>query len=278
MIKSMKNILSLVAVSMLLPALVCSAQSNHYEVFKLVGTVHVKSADSQWQPLAKHSELSMRSIVRIEANSSVSILDHLCNKIYRSDKTGEISVREIISAARAKEDSFICKTFEQVNENMKKKDSGTGDYSRKGMVYRGENGNSSTAMVYAAILNRDKKAAKEGGLVLKKLRGKDGDFCFRVINNSGNPLYINVICYKEDEDSPSLCCNIKSSAEVPYLIVGEGKTDLEQFRFAEPSGSKNTYLLFASAEPFYSDELQILLKGGRQPSVEPCDLIFAECK
>lgn len=264
----MKKIVLLLMLSLF--AATAEAQGR-YAVYRIEGSVEVKTPEG-WAAARKRAGISAIDVLRLAAEARVGIIDNTSNRIFYSAQPGEQRVGQIISSAKRQADRITG----QMNEQIRKAVASNADtgytHESVGASYRGAADGGTTESVYASLCDAVARPTGSIGsderLVLRKVGTGDGDFYFSVANRSEQALYVNVLALSARLNYPVLCFNLGYSCDEPYMLVPpHAEVAVEHFVFAEHPDENTVYLLFGSAEPFDTQELQTLFGNAVQSTI-----------
>ncbi|WP_418992904.1 hypothetical protein [Alistipes sp.] len=262
----MKKFFVLLACSLFAAAAVAQGR---YAVYKIEGTVELKTPQG-WTAAAKRAGISAIDVLRLAPEARVGIIDNTSNRIFYSAEAGEQRVGQIINSAKRRADRITGQMNEQIRRSVASNAAEGYTHESVGASYRGMADGSTTESVYASLCEAIARppVGSDERLVLRKVATGDGDFYFAVSNRSAEALYVNVLALSERLNFPVLCFNLGYSCDEPYMLVPpHAELAVEHFVFAGLSDDDTVYLLFGSAEPFDTQELQTLFANAVKSTV-----------
>lgn len=233
----------IIAFSLLFAAV--TSYSANYSIFKLEGEVSLKRKESNlWVTASRRDTLAVQDLFKLTHGASVTVINKDTGQLFKSTRTGEMSVYEIITRAKsesAKITSLVCQEFKS---EIKDYYSGNNDM-RVGAVYRGESD--------MHLLDSLAGHWQEDTSVAIGLASDDETLYFVLENVSSGPKYVNVVRIAPD-GKKSVCLEFKPGADCEGLLLPSGAhVALPQYRFL-PDGS--VFKAFSSAFPFDTRALQ----------------------
>ena len=256
----------------------CSAGDAiaRYRVHKISGEVTLVN-EGAGIPMERGTQVNLNDKVRIGENGSVSILDSNTSRVYVSGRVGLTTVAEIIMSARKQSESITRLVYNQAMESIK-------DETKKsislGATVRGdEHAKTTTQLLYGYLSALPSCNEMELSVSLSLARIiNDGDWFFRVENNSSELLYFGVL--RVENGKTELMPEVGRFDGVSVLVV-EPKASLElsQYVFAN-TDIESSYFLFATPQPFDMQELMVLFNSEYKCSDKnaPIKLLYAKAK
>ena len=245
--------------------------AGKYTIFKVSGTVRIKS-ESGWQAAVRRSEVQLRDILSLATNSRVGILEESSGRIYFCAHEGEHSVARIISTARKESDRTIANVNRRMVATLNEQQQQGHTYHIIGATHRGQESDTGTQSVYAAL--RKALQGKRPSPILQLTWQCDEEVSTPVFQNPTNrPLYMNLIRIEQGEASIAL--RIGREEGVSALVIPAGCSVVaEGYAFASTLLSRSQWLLFGSPTLFDSLLLQQYLRDqvGSGSGITPAEL------
>lgn len=247
---------TLIALLLAAFTVVAGTAAPRYRVFKVRGDVAIE--DSIGRHAARiREQVNANTVFHIAAGASVALLDGRTKSVYYSTSKGRATTLGIIREARKKADA----TTAAIGTGVMSAINGERRASApKGVAHRGDDVVPSAAddAVVAAV----RAAAGAGSLNVRLEVVADADSVWYpvVVNNSGGPVYVNIV--DSNEQPRQLMLSVGYSSSTPCVLVGEGRTELPHYSFfGTPPAS---LAVVACEEPFDVPAVNLLLKRGAE--------------
>lgn len=221
-----------------------------------------------WKPLTKRTALKQTDKVRVEANSSLSIIDKQNNKVYAFKQTqGAQVVGALVQQVSGNSSSLSSKFFSHAVASLFGGSSDKVSHNAAGCTYRGVSveGDIARTLVYkeknsslVQINNAQTDYSVTFDLIDPALDSAISspvyigrEVFFRIHNNSKKDLYVNIIDV-DDDGKLSDCLPVDDGLTMSHLLIpAESVIDLSNYpvTFVAPQGTDHL-ILVAYDEPF----------------------------
>lgn len=241
-----------------------TAAQNRFIVHNIEGTGFIKN-NNQWIPLSIKDTVFTKTVIKLEVNTKIKILDPVSNRIYFSEEKGEQTVLDIIIAAKRGADRIAHIMNSQIKE-LQQNNTRINDYSyaTSGVSHRGVKDNDNTFIVYSSlcrILKDDTlKDYSNGQLIAYRTFIDDEEYFYSVENKSESSLYVNIIHI--NQGIPSVAFDLGYTYDEPFLEIRPKEIkEVKQFVFLKNKQQRMKSIVFGFSEPFDTQELKLLLKN-----------------
>ncbi len=170
---------------------------------------------------------------------------------YRFDDTDFI-VKNLVTAPDNTTAAVARKVMEVWNHDTEKRT------PRKGVSYRDQSTGSGIEGAVAGII-RKSSAPENPSLRCKVIREEtDSLWHFMIENDGSEPMFVNIVKPGSGDTAPSLMLPVGYDDEMPYILVGPGKTELTQYVFY--GAVPDDIFLVAVNQPFDTNLVNVLLR------------------
>ncbi len=248
----MKKILVVLALVVLCSL---SMPAAPYVVFKVKGNI-TRIAEGENVSLKPREEIGLKTVLDIPEGAQVTILDKETKRIFRSLKSGKMSVRSILKEARAHADAIVKNAGGIVMRSLEDGTAG-GAQRPQGSIVRGDGDKalSLEKLVANAILTE--AYSPECPVSFRRSYNADSTYVYEIISERPEALYVNIA---DVSSSPAiLLFDVRYSQGEPFVTVGKGSTLIDAYEFYGEDAHR--YVLVASNYPFDVQSVQSLLKG-----------------
>lgn len=235
------------------------------KVYSVVGKVSKKSGNS-WVSLSKNQSVGETERVKINASSTLKLLDEGGRMVYTFSSPGEYKLSDLLKASDTENKNLMSKITADAKKQIGA--SGTKTNKQVGASERGDDfiSYNFTDSLYTAVCEELASGADTGGLSACKVAGReDGMFYPRFTNNSVIPLYINI--FVKGAETPWSPVLIFTDDDESALMVAPGETvDLDFISIMEMPG--DSFVAVGFEEPFNGYELAAMFKRGDKPDAD----------
>lgn len=239
-----------------------SAQQT-YEVYKLSGTARLSETRALLKVGSKVKTDTKLDLTRCKL---FALLDKSSHKVYYLKPGGKSTVGSAVSEVRRRASNMSTRVLNTV---LASKAESRESWGQLGAAMRGADDviDDNTQVVYGqvyATLNIQLDKAQPSTLEIDAIREyvSPDAFVFRVANRTDKPLFFNVLFVPKDHGEASMV--YATDDDMPCLLVDAGAS----LRLADDIclAASGHYALVAADAPFYSSDIEDMLKQGEQPS------------
>lgn len=187
-----------------------AANAQHYTLHKATKGVTVESAGKSTAATEGMTLKATDNLV-IPTNGYAEVMNNLDKRIYKSIRTGRVSVMKLMIEARQSATDNLATVGSKLKLGRGGAQSGKRVYVEKGMVNRSlavfdpegekrEMDTESLARYIAAALRSSQNDTIPEGLVLTSCADNDKEASVSLTNNLGYPIYFNILKYAPGSD------------------------------------------------------------------------------
>ena len=255
------------------------SMAENLQVFNVIGKAEVQDGNA-WKPLSRRAVLKNSDVVRIDKNSSLSVLDKEKSKVYALKQSDAANVGQLIAGVANNGSNGTSKIFNHMVKSLTDGSSSQTSHNAAGCSYRGASVENDIARTLAfkqknTSLVQINNATTDYGVKFELVDRKTDQVLpgqlyigkeayFRITNSSDRDLYVNVLDVNPQGELYD-CLPVDEGMTMSHLLIPAGSTvDLKDhaIEFAEPAGTDHL-ILIAYPEPF---DLRVvnkdLLKSG----------------
>lgn len=263
-----------IVITLLALMLCCPLMAQRFSVFKCSEGVTIKKRNStEWTTVARRDNISLLDVVKIPNGGSIAILDATSNRIYKSTKAGESTLKLLIDNARNEADNIAKLLNSEIQQS--RNGASASAYSSYGAMQRGDN----DATIYTTLCNALISAALTNNSASSEISASiitidNDEIAFEVENRSDINLYFNILRYEPTTGKFSLCYTFERNSGIEgYLVGAKSKRSLHETIFAHDTNTTIHYIPFATKEPIDSRLLQLNLQKFDTARLETKDTV-----
>lgn len=235
------------------------AWGKTFKVYSTAGNVSKKEGAS-WTALAKSGTVTDATTIKINPASSIRILDAATRQIYTFSSPGEFSVGALVKQSAKENSSLTGKIGAESRRQMAA--SSTKSHQAVGAATRATLDEELLEALYTSLVNGF-GAGKDVGQIRLVKNMVDGDdlFTLSVVNESSEPVYVNVFAKSGDEPWSAV---FSFSNDESALLVPPGATiAMDHILLAAMPGDQLVAVGFD--QPFEAEELNDMFAEGFEP-------------
>lgn len=241
------------------------------KVYRISGDVTVKTKAGTHKAERRETLLPADELV-IPAGGSVEILDSDNHRIYVSDKTGTVTVSNLVDEARANAASVTKRTNKKVLDAIAENAAARrNSYAVGGISFHETDAvmhapvacpDSVSYLAYLMSLSGNFEEEDQFDIILMRRQCQEDDeaFNFAVFNTLSKPLYYNVVDIRDGHST---------DLYLPQNPIARPKKEsiASEYRFLADEEVKG-YIVIASEKDFTSEDVEKLMQPGFEPDEE----------
>lgn len=258
----MKQLLFII---MLLSGCLCSyAQSGRYSAFSVTGKVQVKQ-DAEWKDVTKRMPLGAFDELRIPEKASVKILETKTNAIYKSNGSGNMTVRQLVKNAKAQSESTLSGLTQAFTKGMRTQVDNTNRLRSVGAAHRGSSSDATfedsicSTIAYSANLLLEQKEIVQDTVVVGNKVIEQDIYTISLENKTELAYCVNIVSINKANKTCRLLLSPGYEENLPYIILdAHAKANLDNITYL--NNSDEILFVFASDRLFDNEEVKAMLE------------------